>query len=183
MLSLLKWGSLKQPASESTPSALDECAHNDTDYPHAAAETVATEDCEQCLQVASDIPKLLPDYQDLIVERINSAQAISNQELLAIGDCVNSIVCNVRDYIEETKTSVDSSFKEQRETMEDYLSKTQSVSTTQDSAVTEALELSGKIAEAGGSIKRLAGAARILALNAGIEASRMGVVSQPLVIN
>jgi methyl-accepting chemotaxis protein len=107
-------------------------------------------------------------------EQIHSVQNLSEKEIMAIGESVKNIVNHTRQYIEESKDVVVRSFAGQSSSLTEFLSSTKQTTEVQNNTVKEALTLSDDITQAGMAVDKLANQARLLALNAKIEAARLG---------
>lgn len=148
--------------ANSAPSAVvpsvtpSECSSDDPQIPFHKIET------------------LLSECRDRIHEQIMFAQDLSEKEILAIGISVQNIVNHTRQYIEESKDVVVKNFAEQSLSLTEYLTGTRQATEMQSNAVKEALTLSDDITQAGLAVDKLANQARLLALNAKIEAARLG---------
>ncbi len=139
----------------------------------AMQETPAAEKIPIC-EDPSILHNMLSDFRKHVNGQIQTAKEISEKEILCIGDCVNKIVNHAREYIDQSKNTMDHSFSEQSTAMEDYLNYSRQTIETQSNTVKNALSLSNQISEAGEAVDRLAGEAKLLALNATIEAARLG---------
>lgn len=159
-----KWTAHKRPAAG--PEAIAASG------PGAAAAPVAH--CAKCVELPAKIDRLLADHRARVHERIQHAQALSEREILAIGENVQNIVDHTRQYIDVSKHTTEENFSAQTRSLNDYLEYARGSSDAQHHAVTQALALSDDIAHAGAAVDRLASQARLLALNAKIEAARLG---------
>lgn len=130
--------------------------------------------CDKCAQVPTRIDAKLTDYRRLIHEHIEYARAVSEKEIMAIGESVQHIVDHTRQFIDESTQAVERSFAGQSATLGNYLDHAQQTADIQRNAVQQALALSEDITKAGAAVDRLASQARLLALNAKIEAARLG---------
>src|SRR3569833_2656282 len=93
---------------------------------------------------------------------------------MAIAESVQDIVSHTGQYIEESKHAVEKNVVEQTQSLDDYLAGAKQTAEAQGAAVKQALTLSDDIAWAGAAVDKLASQARLLALNAKIEAARLG---------
>jgi len=159
-----KWAAHKRPAAG--PEALAASG------PGAATAPVAR--CAKCIELPAKIDRLLADHRARVHEHIQHAQALSEKEILAIGENVQNIVDHTRQYIDVSKHTTEENFSAQTRSLNDYLEYARGSSDAQHHAVIQALALSDDIAHAGAAVDRLASQARLLALNAKIEAARLG---------
>ena len=121
-----------------------------------------------------EMERLLSECRDRIREQISFAKNLSEKEIMTIGEIVQNIVNHTRQYIEESKHAVVDNFAEQSLSLSEYLDSTRQATDMQNNTVREALTLSDDITKAGLAVDKLANQARLLALNAKIEAARLG---------
>src|SRR3569832_1191672 len=159
-----KWAAHKRPAAG--PEALAASG------PGAATAPVAR--CAKCIELPAKIDRLLADHRARVHEHIQHAQALSEKEILAIGENVQNIVDHTRQYIDVSKHTTEENFSAQTRSLNDYLEYARGSSAAQHHAVIQALALSDDIAHAGAAVDRLARQARLLALNAKLAAARLG---------
>ena len=131
-------------------------------------------ECPKCARLPQNVDGKFADYRARVQERVLSAKDISEKEILAVGDCVKDIVDHTRQYIEESKDILEKNLSGQADSLENYLGYAKQTVDAQSSAVEQALTLSEDITKAGTSVDKLANQARLLALNAKIEAARLG---------
>lgn len=130
--------------------------------------------CSRCAELPATIDTSLTQYRERVHECIQYAQALSEKEIMAIAESVQDIVSHTGQYIEESKHAVEKNVVEQTQSLDDYLAGAKQTAEAQGAAVKQALTLSDDIARAGAAVDKLASQARLLALNAKIEAARLG---------
>src|SRR3569623_1832084 len=134
-----KWAAHKRPAAG--PEALAASG------PGAAAAPVAR--CAKCIELPAKIDRLLADHRARVHEHIQHAQALSEKEILAIGENVQNIVDHTRQYIDVSKHTTEENFSAQTRSLNDYLEYARGSSDAQHHAVIPALALSDDIAHGG----------------------------------
>src|SRR3569832_1899571 len=95
-----KWAAHKRPAAG--PEALAASG------PGAATAPVAR--CAKCIELPAKIDRLLADHRARVHEHIQHAQALSEKEILAIGENVQNIVDPSRQYIDVSKLTTEEYF-------------------------------------------------------------------------
>lgn len=128
----------------------------------------------------------LRDYRAQVLELIQKAEEISERAVLDVGQNVNSIVRDARDYIGHLKDSLGSvgddtseqsvthAIVRQSDAVARFMEDMGQHLRVQEDKAQQAVEQSIKIIEAANTIKTMAYTARILSLNAHIEAARLG---------
>jgi len=134
----------------------------------------SSNDCPQCAARMIEIDGKISKNRDRIKDIIHDVQKLSIEEVLAIGNCINSIVSHTRSYIADSKASLEKNFAKQSDFLETYIAQSRETVKAQGKTVEHALTLSGNISGAGEAVDKLAREAKLLALNATIEAARMG---------
>jgi methyl-accepting chemotaxis protein len=142
--------------------------------PSVAAPGATSSECPKCAQLPAKIETTLSECKERVHEQIQFAQNMSEKEIMAIGESVQNIVNHTRQYIDESKDVVVKNLADQSLSLSDYLTYTKQATEIQGDTVKEALALSDNITHAGLAVDKLANQARLLALNAKIEAARLG---------
>src|SRR3569833_1509342 len=134
-----KWAAHKRPAAG--PEALAASG------PGAATAPVAR--CAKCIELPAKIDRLLADHRARVHEHIQHAQALSEKEILAIGENVQNIVDHTRQYIDVSKHTTEENFSAQKRSLNDYLEYARGSSDAQHHAVIQDHALSDDITHAG----------------------------------
>ncbi len=135
--------------------------------------------------VCEDIGDELRLCREEIVTNLEEARELSEREVLAAGAVLVDIVSEAQSYVDEVKSSLGSLLRgdeddvataiaHQTAAVGYFVIHTKERMQEQDSVAQLALEQSESILIAGRSIKKLANASKLLALNARIEATRLG---------
>jgi methyl-accepting chemotaxis protein len=126
------------------------------------------------------------DYRAQVLALIQKAEEISERAVLDVGQNVNSIVRDARDYMKHLKESLGSvgddtseasvthAIVRQSDAVASFMEDMGQHLRVQEDKAQQAVEQSIKIIEAANTIKTMAYTARILSLNAHIEAARLG---------
>lgn len=130
--------------------------------------------CDNCKDYPVRINRSVSGYRKLIHNRVDEAKKISDKEIMKIGDCVNNIVSHTRQYIDESGQVLGSNFSEQSKSLDKFIAHAQQTNAAQSDTIERALLLSDEISRTGTAVDKLARDANLLAINAAIEASRLG---------
>lgn len=106
--------------------------------------------------------------------RVEALQSLTEQEVLACGRVLSSIVDNVRGLIESTERSVAASLADSDATTARFIGEMQGDIQAQETAVANVLALADGMKEAIEAINGLSHYSNILSMNARIEAARIG---------
>ncbi len=131
-------------------------------------------------EVARVVAEELVQCRERIRTRLNEAKDVSTAEVIAAGTSIEKIVHLARGHVEAQSDSVGAVLNQQITLIRDYTEGTNGQVVQQAEVAGRALELSTGIAEAGVTIRKLAKAARLLALNARIEATALGDAGRPV---
>lgn len=112
--------------------------------------------------------------KDGVAERVEELKSLSERETLACGDVLSSIVDNVRELIAETDRTVAAAQASSDAATARFVEGMQQDAASQAAAVRDVLQLAGSVEEAIGSINGLTQYSNLLAINARIEAARLG---------
>jgi len=116
----------------------------------------------------------LKESNNRIADAIKEMQAISEREVLACGNVLSSIVDESRQLAEETSYAVTSSLARSEEITGRFVRGMREDIFAQETAVQNVLDLAGSIEEAIAAINDLTLSSKVLAINARIEAARLG---------
>jgi methyl-accepting chemotaxis protein len=128
----------------------------------------------------------LERHSNTIIARIHEANGMTEREVLAVGDSLKSIVDETRNYVTDSRntleklasTSVSAMFERHGQVMEKFVETMQSQVSAQDDAAQKATEHTHRIVELGRAIERVTMESKILALNANIQARRLGTAGE-----
>ncbi len=112
--------------------------------------------------------------KERVAGRVQKLKSLSENETLACGNVLSSIVDNVRDLIAQTDRSVAQAKARSDETTAGFVKEMQGDAGVQEAAVKEVLRLADGVEEAIRSINGLTQYSNLLAINARIEAARIG---------
>jgi methyl-accepting chemotaxis protein len=105
---------------------------------------------------------------------VDELKARTEREVLACGDVLSTIVDTVRDLIAETDRTVATSLERSERVTSRFVTEMRDDILAQEAAVNEVLRLAGGIESAIDAINGLAQSSHMLAINAQIEAARLG---------
>jgi methyl-accepting chemotaxis protein len=106
--------------------------------------------------------------------RVAALRSFTEREILACGNVLSTIVDDVRELIAETERTVSATRARSTETTSRFIGEVQQDMHAQETAVDEVLVLTNGIEEAIKAIDGLSQFSNILAINARIEAARLG---------
>ena len=124
-------------------------------------------------QSLNDLRAAFIECRSEIARRVSSARTTSEHEVLAIGDCVNSIVQEAKTLVADVERQLRSQADNETKTtalVNDMKASIQK----QEAFVAKAMAQSAAILRAGRDVQAMASATRLLSLNARVEASRLG---------
>lgn len=128
------------------------------------------------------LANVLAQTRDAVMSRIRDANQLTEKEILAVGAALNSIVQEARAHVADssqaleriTSASVTGLMQRQTELVATYIGVLSQQISEQAATTAQAIEQLNRILEVGEIIARVSTEARMLALNANIEASRLG---------
>jgi len=126
---------------------------------------------------ASTPPRVLAEIgagRQRVQARIEALQSLTEQEVLACGRVLSSIVDNVRHLIQDTERSVAASLADSDAATARFIGDMQGDIQAQEAAVGHVLSLADGMQEAIEAINGLSHYSNILSMNARIEAARIG---------
>jgi methyl-accepting chemotaxis protein len=159
MLSLAGWWRLVWPRPR------EEAAGRGT--PLAAARAAAD---TAPAQVVAEIAR----GREQVAARVEALRSFTEREILACGNVLSTIVDDVRELIGETERTVAATRARSTETTSRFIGEVQQDMHAQETAVDEVLVLTNGIEESIKAIDGLSQFSNILAINARIEAARLG---------
>ncbi len=120
------------------------------------------------------ILNLITESNDRISNRIKETQSLSEREILACGSVLSSIVDEAKHLAEETNQAVAASMARSEEITLRFVKGMREDILAQENAVQNVLDLASRIEEAIVAINDLTMSSKVLAINARIEAARLG---------
>lgn len=114
------------------------------------------------------------DSHEQIAQRIKDVQAVTEREVLACGNVLGEIVDKARHLTDESNRAVALSMTRSEEITGQFVQGMREDIVTQETAVQRVLELAGGIEAAVAAINDLTLSSKVLAINARIEAARLG---------
>jgi methyl-accepting chemotaxis protein len=125
----------------------------------------------------------LERHREAIIQRIRDANGMTEREVLAVGDSLKRIVDEARAYVADSRhtlekfasTNVSEMFERHGSVMSTFVETMQTQVSAQGEAAQQATEHTNRIVELGRTIERVTMESKILALNANIQARRLGV--------
>ncbi|MEO1272676.1 MAG: methyl-accepting chemotaxis protein [Myxococcota bacterium] len=126
------------------------------------------------------------EYRERVLSSIQDAQEVSESAVLEVGRNVNAIVQETRDYItclnaslgslsgDSTESNITAAIARQSDAVATFMNDMGQHLRAQEDKAQKAVHQSVKIVEAANTIKNMAYTAKILSLNAHIEAARLG---------
>ena len=121
-----------------------------------------------------DILTVIGESTKRVTGLIHEAQALSEREILACGNVLSSIVDNAKQLAEESDHAMASTMARSEEMAARFIQGMREDILAQESAVQKVLDHAGRIEEAIAAINDLTMSSRLLAINARIEAARLG---------
>ena len=115
----------------------------------------------------------LEKCRDQIVERISKTRKLTDTEVYQAGVALDAVVRRAQSYMTEVNERMTAT-AESEDGVGDTLKQIQRTAKLQERQVEMALENLAGIAKAGRQIREMAGASRLLALNARVESARFG---------
>ncbi|HWA76701.1 MAG TPA: methyl-accepting chemotaxis protein [Polyangiaceae bacterium] len=120
-----------------------------------------------------------------VLDRIRKANEMTSTEVIAVANSLDQIVSSAQHQVSATRSALDSLSGSDRAAVTDLLEEQTRISATRFAAIRAALEeqtvltrqamqASAQIASVGAGVSRVAFQARLLSLNANIEAARFG---------
>jgi VIT1/CCC1 family predicted Fe2+/Mn2+ transporter len=122
-------------------------------------------------------PRVMAEFaqgKQRIAGRVDDLKALTEREVLACGNVLSSIVDNVRELIAETDRMAAASMARSEEVASTFVRGMQEDILAQEAAVKQVLLMADGIEDAIGAINGLTESSNILAINASIEAARLG---------
>jgi methyl-accepting chemotaxis protein len=125
----------------------------------------------------------LERHRDTIIQRIRETNGITEREVLAVGDSLKLIVDEARAYVADSRntleefasTSVSDMLERHGAVMSSFVDTIKAQVSAQGAAAQQATEHTNRIVELGRTIERVTMESKILALNANIQARRLGI--------
>jgi methyl-accepting chemotaxis protein len=125
----------------------------------------------------------LERHRDAIIQRIRETNGITEREVLAVGDSLKRIVDEARAYVSDSRntleefasTNVSDMLERHGAVMSSFVETIKTQVSAQGAAAQQATEHTNRIVELGRTIERVTMESKILALNANIQARRLGV--------
>jgi methyl-accepting chemotaxis protein len=125
----------------------------------------------------------LERHRDAIIQRIREANGMTEREVLAVGDSLKRIVDEARAYVADSRntleefasTNVSDMLERHGSVMASFVDTMKTQVSAQGEAAQQATEHTNRIVELGRTIERVTMESKILALNANIQARRLGV--------
>ena len=122
----------------------------------------------------SQVMAEIAEGKERIAARVEDLKVLTGREILACGDVLSSIVDNVRALVSETDRTVQASLARSEGLTSRFVTEMQEDLLAQETAVTQVLLLADGIEDAIDAINGLAQSSHMLAINASIEAARLG---------
>ena len=122
-------------------------------------------------------PRLMAEIaegKERIAARIEELKALTKREILACGGVLSTIVDHVRDLVAESDRTVTASLARSERLTSRFVTEMQEDILAQETAVNQVLLLADGIEDALDAINGLAQSSHMLAINASIEAARLG---------
>jgi len=128
----------------------------------------------------------LERHRETIMERIRQANGMTEREVLAVGNSLKLIVDEARSYVAESRetlevfasTNVSDMLERHGSVMTGFVETMKTQVSAQGAAAAQATEQINRIVELGRTIERVTMESKILALNANIQARRLGVAGE-----
>jgi methyl-accepting chemotaxis protein len=129
-----------------------------------------------------ELNEALRKYRDGIASRIREANGMTEREVLAAGEALRLIVEEARNFVQGSQhtlediasSSVSGMLDRHRSLMNDFVAAMQSQVEVQNQAAQQATDQINRIVDLGRSIQYVTTESRMLALNANIQARRLG---------
>lgn len=140
---------------------------------------------EQLVEISEQAKEQLDQYRARIIGRIEDADKTMETEVIAIGQAIDTIVREAQSQSEEMEGTIQNisggqgggltgAITRQTQVASEYLGDISGQISEQDDAARKALKQCSNISSAGDTINDLVRTSKMLALNAMIEASRLG---------
>lgn len=142
-----------------------------------ASETAAATLQAVACEGSSSHPEVMAEIargRRLVAERVEGLRTLTEREILACGEVLSTIVEDVKDLIGETERTMAAARARSKETTSRFIGEVQQDMRAQEAAVDEVLRLNDGIEEAIRAIDGLSQFSNILAINARVEAARLG---------
>jgi len=120
------------------------------------------------------VMNLLSETNSRITSRVKETQSLSEREILACGNVLSSIVEEAKQLADDTDRAVSSSVARSEAVTLRFVQGMREDILAQENAVQNVLDLASRIEEAIVAINDLTMSSRVLAINARIEAARLG---------
>ena len=124
--------------------------------------------------VAARVMAEIVEGKDRVATRVEELKALTKREILACGGVLSSIVDHVRGLVAETDRTVAASLARSERLTSRFVTEMQDDILAQETAVNQVLLLADGIEDAIDAINGLAQSSHMLAINARIEAARLG---------
>jgi methyl-accepting chemotaxis protein len=137
---------------------------------------VVTDQASLLLDVPANLRALhqLDESNAKIANRIKDIRSVSEKEILACGDALSSIVDKARQLADESHHAVAASVARSEQTTTRFVQAMREDIQVQEAAVRRVLDLTGGMENAIAAINDLTLSSKVLAINARIEAARLG---------
>lgn len=131
------------------------------------------------------VTRVITEYRGHVLERIRKANDLASTSVVAVGNSLDRIVTVAREQVQETRSALDGLSSTDRRGVTELIEEQSRLSRTRFGAiraaieeqgvlVRDATEASSEIASVGAEVTKVAFQARLLSLNANIEAARLG---------
>jgi methyl-accepting chemotaxis protein len=135
--------------------------------------------------LAEQIAKVLAECRAHVLDRIRKANEMTSSEVIAVGNSLDQIVSRAQAQVEATRAALDSLSGSDKRGVTELIENQARISATRFAAIRSALheqtaltrqamKASSEIAAVGAGVSKVAFQARLLSLNANIEAARFG---------
>jgi methyl-accepting chemotaxis protein len=136
--------------------------------------------------VAASLVEFLETHRQDIISRIRDANGMTEREVLAVGEALKLIVDEARSYVKDSRTTLEEfastnlsdMLERHGALMTHFVTSMQTQVTAQSDAARQATSQINRIVELGQTIERVTMESKILALNANIQARRLGVAGE-----
>jgi methyl-accepting chemotaxis protein len=131
------------------------------------------------------VTQVITEYRGHVLERIRKANDLSSTSVVAVGTSLDRIVTVARAQVQETRAALDGLSGTERRGVTELIEEQSRLSRSRFGAIRAAIEEQGvlvrdatqassQIASVGAEVTKVAFQARLLSLNANIEAARLG---------
>lgn len=146
-------------------------------------EVMTLPEADDDLELTAELLRPLKARSDGVAAKIREANRTTEREVLAIGESLRLIVAEARSHVEQSRATLEGFasanltflLEKHGTAMAQFVQRMQSQVTEQSRAARQATDQINRIVALGGSIERITMESKILALNANIQARRLGV--------